>query len=403
MRILVHDFAGYPYPAQLSRALARRGHTVRHVFCASIKTTPGGNLQPQPSDPETLQIRAVELDEPLDKYSFFKRWRQEREHGRRIAAEVDDFRPDAVLSGNSPLDAHRPLMRACRRHGARFIFWVQDLIGIAAHRILSKKIPVLGSLVGRYYLHMERSQLRHSDEVVMLTDDFRPLLREWGLADDRLHTIENWAPIDEFPLRPRNNDWARSEGLHDKRCLIYAGTLAMKHNPNFLLQTALHLRDRDDVRVVVLSEGLGADWLHEQKKRHHLDNLVLRGFLPFEMMPDVMATAEVLMAVLEPDAGVFSVPSKVLAYLCAQRPVLLAVPPENLIARIVKGNEAGLVVGPDDEAGFVAAAERLLEDAGLCERLGRNGRAYAETTFNIHTIARSFEAVLTSDAAVTVS
>ena len=30
-RILVHDWAGYPYPVEVSRELARRGHTVRHL------------------------------------------------------------------------------------------------------------------------------------------------------------------------------------------------------------------------------------------------------------------------------------------------------------------------------------------------------------------------------------
>ena len=50
------------------------------------------------------------------------------------------------------------------------------------------------------------------------------------------------------------------------------------------------------------------------------------GFQPFEVLPDVLGSADVLVAILEPDAGVFSVPSKVLSYFCAGRPVLLAVP-----------------------------------------------------------------------------
>ena len=35
MRILVHDFSGHPFQMQLSRELARRGHDVLHVDCAS--------------------------------------------------------------------------------------------------------------------------------------------------------------------------------------------------------------------------------------------------------------------------------------------------------------------------------------------------------------------------------
>ncbi len=100
------------------------------------------------------------------------------------------------------------------------------------------------------------------------------------------------------------------------------------------------------------------------------------------------------MALLEPDAGVFSVPSKVLSYLCAARPVLLAVPPENLAARIVSRNNAGRVVEPTDTAGFLAAAGELLGDEDLRGRLGTDARAYAEATFDLERIADEFERIL---------
>ena len=169
----------------------------------------------------------------------------------------------------------------------------------------------------------------------------------------------------------------------------------MKHNPEILLRLALHVRDRPDVCVVVVSQGLGADWLRQRKDELALENLMVLPFAPFEDLPDVLATADVLLAVLEPDAGVFSVPSKVLAYLCAARPVVLAVPPENLAARLVRDHEAGLVVPPSDTDGFAEAVVALADDPARRHRLGGNARAYAEETFRIEPIADAFEHVLT--------
>jgi glycosyltransferase involved in cell wall biosynthesis len=168
----------------------------------------------------------------------------------------------------------------------------------------------------------------------------------------------------------------------------------MKHNPELLLQLALHYRQDGQVRVVVISEGLGADWLQEQKKTFQLPNLILLPYQPYGDLPDVLGTADVLIAILEPSAGVFSVPSKVLSYLCAARPLLLAVPPENLAARIVAQNEAGLVTPPDDTAAFVRAADVLRQDEDLRQRLGRNGRTYAEAHFDIEKITDQFEAII---------
>ena len=402
MRILSNDFGGYPYPVQLARELARRGHTVRHTHCASLTTTPGGATVARADDPPEFEACPLTLARPLEKYNFGRRFLQEREYGRLVAAEARAFRPDVVLSANTPLDAQGMLLAETRRLGAGFVFWLQDLIGVAAERILRDKIPVAGRLVGAHYVAMEARQLRAADHVVAITDDFRPILRGWNVPDERVTTVENWAPVEELPLAARGNAWARETGLDRDFVFLYAGTLALKHNPEFLSDLAIRMQGRTvdgrRVRVVVLSQGPGADFLRDKATGEPgdpgLDNLDVRGFKPFSEMPEAMAAADVLVAVLEPDAGVFSVPSKVLAYLCGARPVLLAVPPENLAARIVAREGAGLVVAPDDEAGFLDAAETLCADGGLRERMGRNARAYAEAAFPIAAITDRMEGVL---------
>ena len=395
MRILSNDFGGYPYPMELARALAARGHTVLHTYCASLQTTPQGTLRRLPDDPAGLEVKGLALGQPLAKYSFVKRWRQERAFGRLLAAEIARFEPDVVLSANTPLDAQALALKATRAAGAGFVFWLQDVIGVAAERILRRKIPVAGTLVGRHYVRLEADLLRQSDAVVPITDDFRPLLQDWRVDETRVTTIENWAPIEELPLAEPDNAWAREHGLADRLTFLYAGTLALKHNPDLLLQLALRVRDRG-ARVVVLSQGPGADWLREQKETLQLDDdaLLVLGFKPFAEMPDAFAAADILVAVLEPDAGVFSVPSKVLAYLCGARPLLLAMPPENLAARIVREHGAGFVVPPDDLGGFLTAAERLIDEHSLRTSMGENARAYAEETFRIDAIASTMEAVL---------
>lgn len=161
-----------------------------------------------------------------------------------------------------------------------------------------------------------------------------------------------------------------------------------------LLQLALHFKSNPDIRVVVISEGPGGAWLMEKKTEFGLENLMVLGYQPFKHMPDVMASGDVLVTTLEPDAGIFSVPSKVLSYLCAARPQLLAIPLDNLAAKIVTNNNVGLVVSSGDVDAFVRSAERLVKDAALREACSRNARTYAESTFNIQTIGDQFESIL---------
>jgi glycosyltransferase involved in cell wall biosynthesis len=394
MRILVHDYVGHPFQVQLSRELARRGHEVLHLYCSSF-VTPRGALTRRDDDPSGFTCRGIALSQTIPKTNFVRRFKLEAEYAHGLIAECLAFQPDVVLSANTPSIVQHRLARWCRRHDARLVSWIQDIYGLAAYRLLSRKLPGVGHLVGRYFIALDKSSARHSDAIVVITADFRDVLTRWGIDPSRIHVIHNWAPLEEMPLRPRENDWSRAQHLAGGIRFIYSGTLAMKHNPALLLEMARLLDRQAAGELVVVSEGSGVEWLTQQAAACGLKSLRSLGFQPFETLPDVLGSADVLVAILEPDAGVFSVPSKVLSYFCAGRPVLLAVPRENLAARIVVESGAGIVVEPSDVDGFCSAAQRLIESPDKRAEFGQAARRYAEMHFDIGRIGDQFETIVT--------
>jgi putative colanic acid biosynthesis glycosyltransferase WcaI len=394
VRLVVHDYSGHPFQVQLSRELARRGHEVLHLHCESYVTGKGA-LARQPSDPPTFDIEPISLGQTFEKYSYGKRFGQERRYGRLLGERVAAYRPDAVLSSNTPLFAQSVFQRRLDP-AIRFVFWQQDVYSVAMGDAARAKIPVVGGAFAKLFQRFERKMLKRSDEIVIISDDFRPILERWGIDRSRTTVVENWAGLDEIEPGPRHNDWSREHGVDDAVVVLYAGTLGLKHNPNLLLQLAVRLADdKRDVRVVVISEGLGADWLAEHKRElGGLDNLVLLPFQPYDQLSQTLASADILVAILEPEAGVFSVPSKVLTYHCAGRPILGSIPRENLAARIIEREGSGAVTQPGDVEAFVSAATRLLHDEPLRKDMGERARNYAEKAFDIDRIGDEFEAVL---------
>jgi colanic acid biosynthesis glycosyl transferase WcaI len=393
LRVAVHDYAGHPFQVQLSRELAHRGYDVLHLHCASLRTGKGA-VERMSDDPERFQVNGIGLDRNFDRYSLLTRPIQERYYARKAIRALRSFEPDIVLSANTPLISQWLILSECKRSNVGFVFWQQDILGVGIKNVIKRKFSLIGERVGEGFIALERSLLRRSDAIVTISDDFLPLLHDWALPAEKIHVIENWAPLEELPPLPRDNPWAREHDLRDKRVVLYCGTLGLKHNPRLLMELAMRLRREEDVRVVVVSEGLGSDWLEDQARRVAVENLVLVDVQPYERFPEVLATGDVLVAVLEPDAGVFSVPSKVLSYLCAARPLLGSVPAANLAARIIRRNRLGTVVEPDDVDGFVAAAARLLERPALRAAFGRRARRYAEATFDIKRIGDRFEKIL---------
>jgi colanic acid biosynthesis glycosyl transferase WcaI len=388
LRIVVHDYSGFPFPVQLSRELARRGHDVLHLHCPSYRAGKG-DLELRADDPATLAIEPIDMGGDFAKYSPARRVRQELSYGDRTGRRIVEYRPDVVLSGDTPLFAQSVILRSCRKKTIPFVFWLQDLYSLAMRIETERRVPVAGRAIGNALVGLERKALLRSTAVVAISEDFRTTLLGWGLPADRVHVIENWAPVEELPVRPRENDWARRHGLDGTQVLLYSGTLGLKHDAGLLLDLAEAL---PEVSVVVASEGLGADWLAERPR----ENLLLLGFQPYDELPEVLGTGDVLLVILERAAGTFAVPSKVLSYLCAGRPLLASLPADNLAAKVVESSGGGLLVEPDDAGGLVEGARRLLGDAELRERLGSAGRAYAERTFDIRAIANRFEEVLSS-------
>lgn len=389
MRVVVHDYAGHAFPAQLARSLAARGHDVLHLQLASF-VSGKGRVDREPDDPAGLEFAHVDLGGEFAKYDVRRRIAHERQIGRELTMRIAAFRPDVVLS-NAPLLVQAGVQRAARSLRAGFVFWQQDVISAAAGRVLGHRGRLLGVAAEQVVAPLERRLLRRSDRVVVIAESFLPLLRRWGVDERRVAVIENWAPLHELPALPRDNAWAREHDLTGKAVFLYSGTLGFKHDPRLMLELARWASARGAL-VLVVSEGPGADWL--EKHAAPGDALRLLPYQPYERLPEVLASADVLVAVLEPEAGAFSVPSKVLTYLCAGRPLLGALPADNLAARVVERSGGGIVVPPRDAGALVAAAEKLLADPGQREQLGRAARAYAERTFDLDAITNRFEGVL---------
>jgi glycosyltransferase involved in cell wall biosynthesis len=74
--------------------------------------------------------------------------------------------------------------------------------------------------------------------------------------------------------------------------------------------------------------------------------------------------------------------------------MLLAVPAENLAARIVAEHGTGRLVDPRDVEGFCVAAAALRSDASACEAMAGRARDYAVRNFTIGPIADRFQDVL---------
>jgi colanic acid biosynthesis glycosyl transferase WcaI len=387
MKLLIHDFCGHPFTLSLAMELSQRGHEVHYVYFAN-ETGPKGDFLSASKMSNPPQIYGLRIDGQYKKDAFISRRNFDIAYGKLFRKLVQNVKPDAVLSGNTPTEVQSFVIAGCKASGAAFVYWMQDFYSIAAAKLLKKKLGPIGSAIGAYYKFLDWRHLRQSDRIVLITKDFEPIAKSWSGRTDNIEIIENWGVLSEITEGEHDNSWSRSVGIHNKINYIYSGTLGLKHNPELLAKLAQATQKQ--ANVFVISQGASVPYLQKRREELSLDNLHILPLQPFELLPNILAAADVVVATIEPDAGTFSVPSKVLSYLCAGRPILLAADQENLAARIVVRAQAGIVVQPDDEHKFIEAALQLLHNPNRM-KLGKNGRKFAQDNFDIGKIAQRFE------------
>ena len=381
MRILVHDFGAYPFTVQLSRQLAARGHDVRYLYHEEGDSIQG-DVQMRADDPPTFSTVGIAEKTPGHRRSFARRLLHDFTYSGLLADEARAFEPDIVLSADCPLISQAALHRACKASGATFVFWLQDLIGVALQAVLGRKNAVLGRAASKPFRMLESKLLRESDEVLAISPAFVDYVENLGHVEGEVHLLPNWAPLASKTELETTGSWGSHLGLPNGPRVLYAGTLGLKHDPSLLADFAIHVKSTGG-HVVVVSEGSGRNLLESLKTERRISNLYLLDYEPIERVPAMLASADVLVAILDEDASSFSVPSKVLSYLSVGRPVLTVMPAGNFAAQTVVRAKAGFATENSDPEHTLKRLGQLMSQAELRREMGANARAFAEQEFCI--------------------
>jgi len=384
LKILIHDFAGHPFQVALSRELANRGHVVTHAYFAE-DPGPKGDMQNYRSDTGAVYMRPLSVGRQYSKGNFFSRLLLDLRYRCVLAGAIQAETFDIVLSSNTPTWVQGRALSASHQAGASFIYWCQDFYSIAVGSIFRKKLGWLGGLIEKCLFIWDKRQIRKSDHLINISPAFTDLIREWCDIDN-ISEIRNWGALAEIPIQKADNTWLQEHAIPlDRPRVIYSGTLGLKHNPELIMKAA---HANPEATFVVVASGIGVSALDPAVR-----NLIILPLQPIEAFPSVLASADILIAMIEPEASRFSVPSKILSYLCAGRPIVMSAPENNLASQTICEASSGVVVSPDDSQAFVDEVKHLLSDVDRRDAMGRSGRSFAEEQFDIGKVADRFEAI----------
>src|SRR5690606_38187078 len=100
-----------------------------------------------------------------------------------------------------------------------------------------------------------------------------------GVAGDRIAVVENWT--DEAAIRPvaaHDNPLRQAWGLQGKFVVGHSGNLGRAHDWRTMLDAATALRDRDDIRFLMIGGGRGLQAFMAEAAARGLGNVSQRPY-----------------------------------------------------------------------------------------------------------------------------
>ncbi len=209
-----------------------------------------------------------------------------------------------------------------------------------------------------------------------------------------------WQPngidADKFGAANVSYNWRENYGYSKEDFIVlYAGILGHAQALEVILKAAALLREKKQVKFVLVGDGPQKDFLHEMKASLRLDNV---NFLPNqsrEEMPNIVAVVDAAIVPLR-NIPLFkgAIPSKLFENLAMGKPILLGVDGEAKELFIDEG-KCGLFFTPEDEKQLAENVQLLSSDKQLCVSLGNNGIRYVNEKFDRKVIAEKFYQQLT--------
>jgi colanic acid biosynthesis glycosyl transferase WcaI len=306
-------------------------------------------------------------------------------------------RPDVVLYiGAQPAIAMAARVIAAVA-GCPYFVNINDLASQAA-----ADVGLVGARMRRWLERFEFAAYKSAAGASVLCQSFVHALAANGFPADRIKVIRSPIDVDQIRPVPRDDAFRRTHGIPEHALVVlHAGSMGRKQGLMNVIDAATLTRDAD-ICWVLVGDGETLHELEEAVGKRELSSTVR--FLPFQSQSDMaamFAAADVLLLNQVSAVKDAVIPSKLLTYMAAGRPVIAAVNASSQGAEILQEADGGWLVVPENALRLAAAARRVVQtDVSTRGAIGRRNRAYAEAHFDQRKIVEAHEQFMCAGADV---
>ena len=276
-----------------------------------------------------------------------------------------------------------------KKEGTPFIFNVQDLFPQNAIDLGALQQPILI----KFFRWMEDFIYRKADHISVHSGGNRNYVLSKGIGPTKISVIHNWVDLDEFKIEGVPNPIREKNDLSDKFIVFFGGVMGYAQDLETVVDCAHLLKDHKQIIFLLLGDGAEKKSLVKRSQSLGLTNIKFLPFVSKEEYPSWVNASDVGLVTLKSSMKTPVVPSKILSYMAAGKPILASLNPESDGVQIVEKANCGINVPAGNPAAMADAILKLLVDGGQTKAMGEQGRSYAEKHFSIDACIDEYEEI----------
>ncbi|MCX6043827.1 MAG: glycosyltransferase family 4 protein [Chloroflexi bacterium] len=262
---------------------------------------------------------------------------------------------------------------ACKRLGLPYVLFL-DADEIMEHDYMGK--PITGILRWRAK-NMVRYNLNAADCVICVSEPAKAnLVTNWQMPAAKIVVFPNGVDVERFQPYPATRAEIRATlGVETNPLLIFVGSFYGWHDVTTLLEAfAQVLVAQPGARLALVGDGEQRHAMQQRADQLGIGHAVqFTGSVPHAEVPRLVSAADVAVApypMMQHDLWLS--PMKLFEYMASGMAVIASAVGQ--IGQVVQDGTNGLLVPPGDVTALAVAMQRLISDATLRARLGRQAR-----------------------------
>ena len=261
---------------------------------------------------------------------------------------------DVIFSNSTPPIQGLVAAKLKKKTKKPFVYDLQDVFPDSLVNIGKTKV---GSPIWKIGRRIENQTYSAADKIIVISEDFKRNIMAKGVAEDKIEVVYNWVDCDAVRPVPRESNGLFDElGVsRDDFVVVYAGNFGKAQGVKTVLDAAILLKDRKDIKFVLFGGGAEYDEIASYKEREKIDGLILRPLLPQERVSEVYSLGDVCLITCKKGFGKAAFPSKTWSIMACNSPIIAAYDEDSELSKVLKESGAGITVEPEDPAALAKA------------------------------------------------